>query len=198
MLESRENPYWNLSDFPRVKEFLADVEEPVKRSNAEVVFKMFEECLVPKLPSFEKGFIHGDFNGLNIILNKKESTNAYHVAGVIDFGDSVKSCTIFDLGICLAYIITENMSSPSAIEFVGPVIRGYHSILPLSADELDSLYYIVLARLVQSGILGLHNFKAEPWNTYLLTTPDKAWMAVDMLLSTTKEAVDRVWKTYVT
>lgn len=145
--------------------------------------------------------IHGDFNGLNIILDKKQpASSAYHVAGVIDFGDALKTCTIFDLGICLAYIMLENVNPfhcSNVVEFVGPLIQGYHSILPLSANEFDSLYYLVLARCVQSAIMGAHSFKAEPWNTYLLTTPEKAWTLIDLLFNMKKEVVDRTWETYI-
>ena len=185
--------------FLNVKEFLDDIDDPVRKSNAETVFKNFEECVVPKLASFEKTVIHGDFNGQNIILNKKLPTDTYHVAGVIDWSDSCKSCTIFDLGICLAYLMVENLKPVhccSVVEFVGPLIGGYHRILPLSADEFDSLYHLVLARCVQSAVMGTHNFKAEPWNTYLLLTPEKAWSLVEILLDARKEKVDTIWKSY--
>ena len=75
--------------------------------------------------------------------------------------------------------------------------QGYHAVFPLTPDEFDSLYYLALARCVQSAIMGAHSFKAEPWNTYLLTTPEKAWTVVDFLLSATKEVVDRTWKRFL-
>ena len=155
---------------------------------------------MPRIPSFRRGIIHGDFNGLNIIMDKKQGNDSYQVTGVIDFGDSSENCTIVDLGICLPYIMLENMSPKhfsNAIEFVGPVIQGYHSVLPLTPDEFDSLYYLALARCVQSAIMGTHAFKAEPWNTYLLTTPEKAWTVIDLLLSTRKEVVDGIWNKYL-
>ena len=156
---------------------------------------MFQQNVVPRMPSLQKGIIHGDFNGLNIIV-RKNSSDAYNLVGVIDFNDCTKTCTVFDLGICLAYLMLENMDSPSVVEFVGPVIRGYHSILPVSTDEFDCLFYIVLGRCIQSAVNGEHSFKAEPWNQYILTTPRKAWKLVDMLLDITKQGVDTIWKKY--
>ncbi len=181
-----------------MKELVKDIDDYSKRSVAELVIRMFEENVLPKIPSFERGIIHGDCNGLNIILNKN-STDSYHIVGLIDFGDCLQTCTIFELGICLAYIMLENMDPsafPCVVEFVGPIIRGYHSILPLSANEFDSLYYLVLARCAQSAVNGEDAFKAEPWNLYLLTTPEKAWKLVDVLLNMTKPEVDRIWKKY--
>lgn len=198
-MASRERFYWDLLNFLHVEPFISEVnDEPSKKAIANVVFKSFKEHIIPKIPSFGKSIIHGDFNGLNIVLSKK--LDHYDIAGVIDFGDCLESCTIFDLGISLFYLMVENVDPvhcSSPVKFVGPVIQGYHSILPLSADEFDCLYYMVLARSVQSSLLGMNSFRSEPWNTYILTTIDKAWVIADMLLSTPKEEVDRIWKTFL-
>ena len=186
--------------FTDLKHFLGDVDDPGRQAKAEIVFKYFEDHVMPRILSFGKGIVHGDFNGLNIILDKSHTGGSYKVAGIVDFGDCCETCTVFDLGICLAYIITENMNPfhcSSAIEFVGPVIQGYHAVSPLTPDEFDSLYYLALARCVQSAVIGAHAFKAEPWNAYLLTTPEKAWTVIDLLLSATKEVVDRTWKRFL-
>jgi len=58
---------------------------------------------------------------------------------------------------------------------------------------LDSLFYLVLARSCQSAVNGELCFKAEPWNSYLLTTPKKLWVLIDTLLAMGKAEVDRIW-----
>ena len=199
MLESRNDPYWDLINFSHIKQFLCDVDDFGNRSKAETVFANFDEHIVPKLSSLEKSVIHGDLNGLNIILRREPTGSTYQLAGVIDFGDTFKACTIFDLGICLAYLMLENMDPihcPTAIEFVGPLIAGYHHIMPLGDSELNSLYHLVLARCVQSAVMAAHSFKAEPWNNYILTGAEKAWALVDLMLSMRKEVVDEIWKNF--
>lgn len=186
-------------NFLNSRKFLGDVEDPMRRARAELVYDNFEKFVIPKLPSFKKSVIHGDFNGLNIIL-RKNSANTYHLAGAIDFGDACSSCAIFDLGISVAYIMLENMNPvncSNTIEFVGPMIGAYHRVLPLSRAEFDILYHVVLARAVQSSVLGAHSFKAEPWNAYILVAHEKCWSLVDMLLSTGKEKVERIWQNHV-
>jgi Ser/Thr protein kinase RdoA (MazF antagonist) len=184
--------------FSHVESYLDSISDIDRRSKAEIVFRYFEKHVVPKIPSFEKGIIHNDFNGWNIIMDKQHTTSdAYEVAGIIDFGDSVGSCTVFDLGICLAYLMMENLHCSSVVTFVGPLIQGYHSVLPLNLDEFDSLYYLVLARCVTSGVMGADAFKAEPWNTYLLISLEKAWTLLDLLLNTRKDAVDAIWKNFL-
>ena len=74
-----------------------------------------------------------------------------------------------------------------------PMLSGYLQAFPMSEEELDCLYYCVLARLCQSAVVGEHKFKQEPWNTYLLTTPAKAWRVMEVIFATTKDEVDRLW-----
>lgn len=189
---------WDLMNFPDIRSQLQCIDDLGQRNKVERVYKAFQENVVPRISSFKKGIIHGDPNGLNIVLKESVlSKDVYDLGGFIDFGDCVKTCTIFDLGICIAYAMMENLKPvicSSAVEFVGPLIRGYNSILPLSKEEFDSLYYLVLARCCHSAINGALQFKAEPWNDYLLTSPKKAWKVIDELLDTPKEQVDRVWK----
>ena len=160
----------------------------------------FEKYVCPKIPNFKKGIIYGDGNGLNIII-QKDSHGDYQVAGMIDFGDCVPSCYIFDLGILLAYVMLENLNlknGMSPIEFVGPILRGYTDAFPLSKEEIDCLYYIAMARCCQSGLIGMLTFKQEPWNTYLMNTHSKCWRVIELMLSTSKETVDRIWANALT
>ena len=198
VLESRKIYNWNILYFLDLKKYLPEIDNPLCRSNAAWIFQGFEENVNPKLPLFKTGMIHGDFNGLNIIL--KSANNCYHLEGFIDFGDSIKTCIVFDLAMALAYAMIENLESvtcSSVVEFVGPLIGGYNSIFPLTADELDSLYWLILSRCVQSAVNGEMAFKAEPWNDYLLTTPKKAWKLIEYLMNLPKLEVDTIWKRYI-
>ena len=181
------------------KKFLKEIDDPNKRSKAERIFKSFQKDVSPKIPTFTKSIIHNDPSGFNIIMTLADNT--CHLAGLIDFGGSCKSCCIFDLGISLAHIMLENLepvTCSSVIEFVGPLISGYNSILPLSTDEFDVLYYLVLTRCLQAAVMGEIAYKAEPWNTYLLSIPQKAWLLIDKFLFTTsKGKIKEVWKNYI-
>lgn len=200
-LQARKNPSWDLMDFLGLKELVSDIEDPKNRQNAETIFSYYEECVVPLIPSFQLAIVHCDPNGQNIIVNK--CSGAFHIAGLIDFGHCLQTCVVFDVGICLAYMMLENfdsssiVKSSSVVELVGPIIGGYHNVLPLSAEEFDSLYYLALVRCLQSAINGERAFKIEPWNPYLLTSPKKAWRTIDYLLETTKAQVYKVWKAFV-
>lgn len=184
-----------------MKRYLKDLDDASQVANGEKIFKAFEEHVSPRIPSFKRGIIHGDLNGLNIVLKRRPHTDdGYHVAGFIDFNDCVKTCVVFELGISLAYIMLDNptpVHCSNVVEFVGPLIGAYNNILPLTAEELDSLYYLVLARCCQTALNGLRSHKVEPTNSYLLTTPRKSWVLIDQLLNTPKSVVDDTWKNYI-
>ena len=159
----------------------------------------FEEFVVPKMPSFTRGFVHGDPNGMNIILKKNDELE-YEITGLIDFDDAVKSCMVFDLAILLAYVMLENLnpiSCSSPIEFVHPILSGYLHTFPLTSEEVSSLYYLVLGRCCQSAVMTTIDYNAEPWNDYLLTCTKKCWVLMETLLNIGKKSVDTIWATAV-
>lgn len=177
------------------------IDLPQHKSEVEKVIKMFEEVVTPRLPSLRKSIVHYDVNGMNTVVeNKLPTDKTYLFKSFIDFGDSIKTCTIFDLAICLCYMMVFNLkpvTCSNSVELVGPIISGYNSVLPLSEDELDCLYYLVLARCCIAGVNGEICYKAEPWNDYVLMSAGKSWLLVDELLAISKEEVDRVWRKYL-
>ena len=192
---------WDLVHFPKLKRYLEQIEDPKNKENARKVIQDYEDHVIPIIPSLRTGIIHGDLNGLNIVLQDElPADEGYHVAGFIDFNDAIKACVIFELGISLAHIMFENLhpvTCSSVVEFVGPMIRAYNSVFPLSAQELDCLYYLVLARCCQVAINSVQCFSAEPWNSYMIDRNDQKWRLIDYMLSVPKSEVDRIWSRYI-
>lgn len=174
---------------------LPSIEDPSHRAIVQKALDSFESCVLPKIPTFPKGVIHGDANGLNLIVTKNEG-DEYEIAGLIDFDDSVESCCVFDIAILLAYIMLANLKPigyPSPVEFVSELLRGYLKEVPISKEEIDCLFYLVLGRCCQSAVLGEISYKAEPWNEYLLVTPKSAYKLMEMMLAMGKDRVDAIW-----
>lgn len=109
----------------------------------------FETFVLPNLSSFKEGVIHNDANDMNLLTEEKDG--CMEVTGIIDFGDCVHSYYIFELGILLTYAMI-NRENP--IEHVVPLLAGYLSRFPVSQQEFDALYYVVLGRFAQSALNG--------------------------------------------
>ena len=179
---------WDLQHFLNIKKYIPHIRDEQKKRMANVIVGTYETHVLPALPSLKKGVIHGDVNGLNIVLRKDGLE--YDTAGLIDFGDCIHSCYLFELAIMTAYGMVEK---DHPVQFVAPMVRGYLKAFPLAQEEVKYLYYAVLARLCQSMVMGEYRFTQEPWNTYLLTTPAEAWKLINLLLTLTKERVDEIW-----
>ena len=114
----------------------------------EQIFNGFEEHVVPVIPKLSRGILHNDPNDLNILVHRNDDSNAeYSVCGIIDFGDCIVSCHVFELAIMMAYAM---LSKENPIQLVTPLLAGYISAFPLPETDLDCLYWGVLGRLAQS------------------------------------------------
>ena len=174
--------------FTDVRQYVPHLRDEEKRKLANSVVTMYEEHVVPVIPQIKKGVIHNDVSGQNLLFNM--SAGKYEFCGLIDFGECVRTCYLFELAIMLAYGMLEK---ENPVEFVGHMFHGYRDVFPLSREELGCLYYAVLARLCQTAVNGEYRFTLEPWNTYLLTTPSQGWKLINLLESLGKNHMEGIW-----
>ena len=93
------------------------------------------------------GIIHNDFNDHNVII----STDGNRIVGLIDYSECVKAPYIFEVGIAISDLMIDQ---EKPVECVVPFLKGYMEVLPLSQISMDTLYYVVLGRLVQLYVNG--------------------------------------------
>lgn len=117
--------------------------------------------VVDELDHLPHQLIHNDANEHNILVAPDGSI------GLIDFGDVVYSARVCGLAIAGAYAM---QGCPDPARAVVPLVRGYHEIAPLSADELAVLFELMVARLKMSVAMADQQFAAQPENDYLLVS----------------------------
>ena len=109
--------------------------------------------------------------------------------GLVDFGDFVRSCRVFDLAILLAYALFDgkgsSMTSLLADSVLDPsetmliqqractIVAAYHSVCPLTRPEIDSLYVLIRARNCQTILNAAHHFRLDP-DPYKLVSAEPA------------------------
>ena len=182
----------DLQHFMCHKKYIFQVEDEKKREMANTVMAAYETNVLPRMPLMKKGIIHGDANGLNIILQKVGGE--YEIEGVIDFGDTVCSCYLFELAIMLAHKLMVVIDYCDPVEFVAPMLHGFLDALPLSGDELNCLYYAVVARLSTIAVKAAYDASMDTSNTHISHAVPLATRTMEMLLAMDKEDVDRKWK----
>ncbi|MBT4890567.1 MAG: aminotransferase class III-fold pyridoxal phosphate-dependent enzyme, partial [Rhodospirillales bacterium] len=130
------------------------------RSYVTDILTKFSDCVSAKLDSCRMQVIHNDGNDNNVLVNDDGS-----ISGLIDFGDSVYSPLICELGVAGGYAL---MRQDDPITAVLPLVAGYHEVNPLTATELEILYDLMRLRLAMSVCMAAVQSAADPENEYLL------------------------------
>eukprot|EP00049_Salpingoeca_infusionum_P002998 m.62147 g.62147 ORF g.62147 m.62147 type:complete len:213 (-) comp11894_c0_seq4:350-988(-) len=145
------------------------------------VFSLFEKEVLPVLSSLPRGVIQNDCNDHNVIVSESGS----QVHAIIDFGDMVHSCRVFDLAICLAYALLD--TDASVVESSRKLCLGYCDTIPINGTERAILYTSVMARLCQSVVMSSYSYSKDPGNEYLLVTAEPGWRLLSTMLAMSDE-----------
>ena len=64
------------------------------------------------------------------------------------------------------------------------MLRGYHSVKPVSEIERSYLLLLIASRLSCSATLGAYSYAQNPGNEYLLLHATPAWNALELIWGT--------------
>ena len=188
------NECWDLQYFSSLKKFIPSLaDNKQKRKMVNSVMRLYETHIQPLIPTMKRGVIHGDLHGRNIII-RRTADEKIEISGLIDFGDCVRSCYLFELAILASYGMMGKEEDP--INLVVPLIQGYLAEFPLSEAELHCLYYAVLALLCTSAVKGEYNASLEPENMHIQQDISHAWSLLNRLLGASKREVDSTWNLF--
>jgi 4-aminobutyrate aminotransferase-like enzyme/Ser/Thr protein kinase RdoA (MazF antagonist) len=137
----------------------------------------FQTDVAPRLPQLRRSAIHSDGNDYNILVTP-DPKQPRRLAGLIDFGDMVHACTIFDLAIAAAYVM---MDKPDPLTAAAHLVAGYHAALPLTDLELELLYPLILARLGVSVVMSAYQQTLHPDDPYIVISEKPAWALLGRL-----------------
>ncbi|MER9222953.1 phosphotransferase enzyme family protein [Mesorhizobium sp. M0644] len=118
------------------------------------VFKLFEEVVLPRLPSLEMQVIHGDYAPNNVVVDPHSDV---FVKAILDFGDTLHSAVIFDPANPVAHLIGRTQDHPWRDAFA--FVAGYEQSRPINESELPLLPVAALARLTMLALI--RHWKAE-------------------------------------
>lgn len=159
-LLARIDNRWDLKNLHLCEPFFEDCQDPKERKFLKYFYQQFEQNVLPKYADLRKSVIHGDINEHNVLVNSNE------VKTFFDFGDVNYGPLVYDLAIALTYIALNYNDSIGAVT---SVVRAYHSVYELEEKELDMLYYLIAARLVQSLSNAANSSKIQPENKEYIT-----------------------------
>eukprot|EP00048_Salpingoeca_helianthica_P019023 m.243934 g.243934 ORF g.243934 m.243934 type:complete len:361 (+) comp28921_c0_seq1:35-1117(+) len=175
---------WDLRNLPLLRLFLPCVTDPARAALATKVLDLFEATAASVLPGLRQSVIHSDANDHNILV----SPDGNHVAGIIDFGDSLHTALVCELAITTAYAV---LDQPDVLSVAQCVIESYTEVLPLFREEQSLLHTLTASRLCQSVIMSAYSFSCNPTNTYLLVTSAPGWQALQTLFDMPPDTITR-------
>ncbi|WP_369142021.1 aminotransferase [Streptomyces sp. R44] len=92
--------------------------------------------------------------------------------GVIDFGDLTTSWAIGELAVCLSSVLHHDGVEP---HHVLPAVRAFHAMRPLSPEEAEALWPLVVLRAAGLVASGRHQAAVDADNTYVTAALDREW-----------------------
>jgi Ser/Thr protein kinase RdoA (MazF antagonist) len=154
---------------------LAAIADPGRAALLVAVEARLRNDLEPRLPGLRRSAIHNDANDHNVLVDDA----GRNVVGLLDFGDMVHSLTAHEAAVACAYAMF-GVADPADV--APRVVAGFDSTCRLSADELDAIPSLVLARLGASVAISAVQSRLAP-DPYLRISEEPAWKVLERLMA---------------
>ena len=135
--------------------------------------------LDPVLDALPHAVIHNDANDYNVIV--QPSLQGARLAGLIDFGDVVRSRRAAEVAVAAAYAMLDRADP---VEAACGVAGGYAAVAPLIGEECRAILPLVALRLCLSVTVQARQMREQPGNEYLAVSQDPAWGLLGQLART--------------
>ncbi len=133
---------WDIKHASALRPLLSHVPDAVRPLATETLDR-FDREILPHIPSLRTQVVHNDLNPHNVLVNPAKPDE---IAGILDFGDMVKTPLICDAAVTACYQIDPTQPLQSLLD----VARAYHAQLPLTQLEIRLLPDLVATRMLTS------------------------------------------------
>jgi len=152
---------------------LDDVDDTEHRALLSRVHARVHDDLRPRWSRLRRSPIHNDANDHNVLIDDAGT----RVVGLLDFGDMVHSVTAHEAAVACTYAM---FGRDDPVSVMRAVVAGFDGTCRLTADELDALPSLVLARLGASVAISAHQARLSP-DPYLRVSEAPAWALLERL-----------------
>jgi hydroxylysine kinase len=159
---------WDIAQLPRLRPLVTELPPGPDAALLDELIGRFTAEVAPRLAAQRRQLVHNDFSPDNLLI----SADASRVGGIIDFGDLTVTALVNDVAVAAANLLGDGP------DFLGPandLISGYHAATPLTADELDLLAELMLARIAARLVISQWRAVRFPENrAYILRNTARA------------------------
>lgn len=137
-----QSHHWDVTRSDRaIRSCLDDHPQLAGEPYVRTVLEWFKE-VQSKLTELPRALVHHDLNDNNLLVDTNDGQQ--HVIGVLDFNDALFSVRVAEPAIAGAYAM---LRKEDPLRALGLVVAGYQQVQSLSADELEVVYPLAVARL---------------------------------------------------
>ena len=172
---------WNLGNALDLADALDHIEDERKFKIIADFLRGFEITALPRIDGLGSSVIHNDGGNQHNMLIGTGPDGSVQVTGIIDFGDAVRTRTLFGLGITAAYA---SFGCDNVTEAIAEVAAGYNREMPLTETDIELLPWLMAARLAATVVFAAERLAKEPANRYAQVSAVPAWTRLEQLMQT--------------
>ncbi|MCZ3385426.1 MAG: aminotransferase [Actinomycetia bacterium] len=156
-----------------VAAFGSSIADAAGRSDVEGQMARSQEALKTLAPQLRLAVCHADVTDVNVVTSLNASGQPWPDA-LIDFGDLLRTWVAADVAVAAVSLIGHDPDD--ALGVLTNVLRGYHSVLPLTDEEVAALWPLLVARAASSVASSEHQGRLEPDDAYVQQSIDDDWL----------------------
>ena len=122
--------------------------------------------------------VHLDLTDDNLI--RRPDSRPPMPDGVIDFGDVTTSWAVGELAVSLSSMLHHDGMEP---HHVLPAVRAFHAVRPLSSEEAEAVWPLVVLRAAVLVASGRHQAAVDEDNAYAKAALDREWCIFEQATS---------------
>ncbi|MFF9094187.1 aminotransferase [Streptomyces sp. NPDC014802] len=170
---------WDPRHADRVVAKLAEhVAEPDRRSAVQAATDEAWRRVQQVAAALPLQAVHLDLTDDNMIC--RPGTRPPLPDGVIDFGDVTTSWAVAELAVSLSSMLHHDGTEP---HHVLPAVRAFHAIRPLSPEEVEALWPLVVLRAAVLVVSGRQQAAVDEDNAYATAALDREWRIFEQATS---------------
>lgn len=179
---------WDIRHAARLRALLPHVTDDALRALCARVLDRFD-AIAPQFPQWRWQVVHNDLNPHNVLVGGDDPDS---LAGIIDFGDMVRTPLVCDLAVASSYQVA--VADP--LERFVTFAAAYHAVTRLTAAERAALFDLTATRMVTTIAIASWRAARHPENApYILRNFPSAQAGLTAFASLDRDAVQAALET---
>ena len=167
-----EGLIWDLRNAGSLEGKLVFITDAQRRALAGQALRWFRRSVATRSEQLPVQLIHNDINHNNILCGE----SGEDIAGIIDFGDMVRSWRVNETAIVIAHQL---YGQPDPIGVACEILQGQADHMGLTADEVAALPALVAMRLATREIVAAWRQHQENRVRYSTEVSELGWKALE-------------------